>query len=237
GKTEMWYVLEANRGSTLLSGVGDDVTRDSFLKELPTGNIAKLLHSFPVSKGDSVFVAAGTVHAIGEGILLAEIQQNSDITYRLFDWNRVDAQGNTRELHTEKALKVMDFAHAAADSTKVLSYTEQGVTHEVLAACPYFAAERLIAEGTSKFETAGKSFHILQALDMPVGVLAGDSKCVLAYGEAALIPANTGTWSITGGSPLLHYYVPDLQEDIIAPLRRHGHSTEKIYGIGGLHRS
>jgi mannose-6-phosphate isomerase len=214
GKTEMWHVLDADPESTLLSGLCEGVTRESFEAALAKGETAALLHSFPVARGDSVFVAAGDVHAIGAGILLAEIQQNSDITYRLFDWNRVDSNGNPRELHTEKALAVMNFNSGPGERVKPKTYTENGVPHELLAACPYFAAERLLLNEPAEFDTAGKSFHIVQALENAVTVGSENSNCNLSPGEAALIPACTGNWCIEGGSPVLHYYVPDIQDGI-----------------------
>ena len=228
GKTEMWYVLDADPESTLLSGLCEGVTRESFEAALEKGDTATLMHSFPVSKGDSVFVPAGNVHAIGAGILLAEIQQNSDITYRLFDWNRVDSNGNARELHIEKALAVMNFNSGLGERITPLTYTENGVKHELLATCPYFAAERLIFSSHAEFETGGKSFHIVQALNETVTIGSQNSQCNLSPGEAALVPASTGKWYIGSAGSVLHYYVPDIQKDIIALLQQHGHSEEYL---------
>jgi len=228
GKTEMWHVLDANPESTLLSGLCEGVTRESFETALEKGDTEKFMHSFPVSKGDSVFVPAGSVHAIGAGILLAEIQQNSDITYRLFDWNRVDSNGNARELHIEKALAVMNFNSGPGKCIKPLTYIENGVTHELLAACPYFTAERLVFSTHAEFEMKGKSFHIVQSLSKAVTVGSENNKCNLLPGEAALIPASTGKWYIDSTCSVLHYYVPDIQEDIVGALQTHGHNKEYL---------
>ena len=109
GKTEMWYVIEADKGAGLYVGFKDGVTRDQYWNAVESGTIDQLLRFYPVKKGDVFFIPAGTVHAIGKGVLLAEIQQPSDVTYRIFDWNRVDDQGNSRELHVDEAFDAIHF--------------------------------------------------------------------------------------------------------------------------------
>ena len=234
GKTEMWHVLEADPGSVLTSGLEADVTPEGFEKALHTGNVAPLMRSFPVSWGDAVFVPAGAIHAIGGGILLAEIQQNSDITYRLFDWNRVDANGAPRELHIEKALGVMDFAATHGGRAAPLRYTENNVLRETLAACRYFAAERVQIQGRGLFDTRGASFHIALALDAPLSVNSGNWSCSVRRGEAVLIPGEAGPWQVSGQGMFLDYFVPDLEADIVAPLRRHGYADAQIAMLAGL---
>ena len=109
GKTEMWYVIDADEGAGLYVGLKKGVTRNQYWDAVETGTIDQLLNFYPVKKGDLFFIPAGTVHAIGKGVLLAEIQQPSDVTYRIFDWNRVDAQGNSRELHVDEAFDAIHF--------------------------------------------------------------------------------------------------------------------------------
>ncbi len=109
GKTEMWYVIQADEGAGLYVGFKDGVTRDQYWDSVEEGTIDQLLRFYPVKKGDLFFIPAGTVHAIGRGVLLAEIQQPSDVTYRIFDWNRVDANGNSRELHVDEAFDAIHF--------------------------------------------------------------------------------------------------------------------------------
>ncbi len=236
GKTEMWYVIDAEDKSALFSGLCAGVTRDSFKAALNAGDVAPLLRGFSVSAGDGVFVNAGAVHAIGAGKLLAEIQQNSDITYRLFDWKRVDENGVPRTLHIEKAMAVMDFAIDHGGRVAPLRYTEGGVVREVLSACSYFAAERICVRGGAAFEGTGRSFHILMAVDDVVTLVAENSGCVLEQGEAALIPASVNEWRIKGTSNVLDYYVPALELDIIAPLRRHGYSDMQLRMLLGAAR-
>ena len=111
GKTEMWYVIDAEKDAKLISGFNKEITKQEYLQHLENGTLEEILNFEDVEKGDVFFIPAGRVHAICKGILLAEIQQTSDITYRIYDWNRVDADGNSRELHTDLALDVIDFKH------------------------------------------------------------------------------------------------------------------------------
>jgi len=211
GKTEMWYILDADRDSMLLSGLQEGTTPEILETALRAGTADRVMQVFSVTQGDAVFVAAGNVHAIGAGILLAEIQQNSDITYRLYDWNRVDKNGKSRELHIEKGMKVINFDDSQRGLCKPKVMPENGYSREVLASCPFFTAEKLCVEGTVSFNTENKSFHILQASDDNV-FLGADTMCSsLRKGEAALIPASTGTWTIKSESPVLHYYIAERQ--------------------------
>nr|HPK00742.1 class I mannose-6-phosphate isomerase [Candidatus Hydrogenedentota bacterium] len=115
GKTEMWSVLQAEPGSELIYGLKPEVGREAFSNAVANGDIEPLLNRFPVQAGDSVFVSAGTVHAIGAGVVLAEIQQNSDLTYRIHDWGRLDSDGQPRTLHLEKALEAIHFSPTPAE--------------------------------------------------------------------------------------------------------------------------
>lgn len=210
GKTEMWYILDADSDSMLLSGLREGTTPEILETALHAGTADRVMQVFSVNQGDAVFVAAGNVHAIGAGILLAEIQQNSDITYRLYDWNRVDKNGKSRELHIEKAMRVINFGDNQRGLCKPTVIHENGYSREVLATCAYFTAEKLFVEGTVSFNTENKSFHILQASDDNV-FLGADTMCILRKGEAALIPASTGTWTVKSESPVLHYYIAERQ--------------------------
>ena len=126
GKTEMWYVIAAEEGAGLYVGFKDGVTRDQYWDAVESGTIDQLLRFYPVKKGDVFFIPAGTVHAIGRGVLLAEIQQPSDVTYRIFDWNRVDDQGNSRELHVDEAFDAIHFEDDSAKDEKNTTNGEKG---------------------------------------------------------------------------------------------------------------
>lgn len=110
GKTEMWYVIEADKGSELIVGFNQKVDKDTYIKKLEEGRLEEILNNEPVAKGSCFFIPAGRVHAIGKGILLAEIQQTSDVTYRIYDFNRTDDKGTPRELHTELAVDAIDYS-------------------------------------------------------------------------------------------------------------------------------
>lgn len=231
GKTEMWYILDAEQDSRLFVGLCPDVTREAMATAVAQGNADQLMHSFPVKGGDSVFVASGIIHAIGAGILLAEIQQNSDITYRLYDWNRKDAQGNFRQLHVEQALQVINFDAPPKEPGQPLRYEKDGCIHEVLAACSYFATEKLLLHEATTFKN-NNNFHIIHAIENEVHITGDNTTCLLKRGEAALIPANERQWTIKTEKPVLHYFVPNIQEDIVAPLQRQGYSKTQIHALG-----
>ena len=139
GKTEMWYVVHAEKGALINSGFNRPVTRDRYIELLEEGNITEILHYDEVVPGDVFFIPAGRVHAIGEGVMLAEIQQTSDITYRIFDYNRKDVQGKLRELHTDLALDAIDFSYMEEYKTRY--HVEPNVSSEIVS-CEYFKIGR-----------------------------------------------------------------------------------------------
>lgn len=232
GKTEMWHVLDALPGSTLICGLDPTVTREQFLAAVENNTIPSAMCSFPAPAGTTAFVSAGTVHAIGAGILLAEIQQNSDITYRIYDWDRCDAQGQRRELHLEKAAQVTRFGEKHVGPSTPLSHKSGDVDVAVLGACRYFVNELIALEGSATRNTFGRSFHIILTRDTPLTVAAGSEVCVLDPYRAVLIPAGVGAYTLTGTGKVLNYYVPDLQQDVVAPLRAAGYPDGEIARLG-----
>ena len=147
GKTEMWYVISAEENSEIITGFKKDVTREEYLQSLSNGNLKKLLNVEKAKVGDVYYIPAGRVHAIGKGVLLAEIQQTSDITYRIYDWDRVDSNGKPRELHNDLALDVIDFKEVT--NAKWTKPDTVNKTAE-LASCPYFTVTRLTFTDTIK---------------------------------------------------------------------------------------
>lgn len=232
GKTEMWHVLDSQAGSTLICGLDPGVTRESFLEAVRNNTIQSSMELIPASPGTTAFVSAGTVHAIGAGILLAEIQQNSDITYRIYDWDRVDSAGNRRELHLDKAAQVTRFGSVHPGASTPLHHVSAGIEVSVLGACRYFANELLSIEGVCERSTHGRSFHILMPREGEVVVNAGGESCTLAPFRAVLIPAGVIKYTVTGSGKVLNYYVPDLALDIVGPLRAAGHDDEAIRRLG-----
>lgn len=233
GKTEMWHVLDAEPDSTLICGLDPSLTRDGFLAAAAAGTIEQSMRRFPAPPGTTVFVAAGTVHAIGAGILLAEIQQNSDLTYRIHDWNRVDASGTPRTLHLEKAARVTHFGSAFGGPATALDFEGHDGPRTILGACGYFAGERYAVTDQRIRTTAGRSFHLLLVAEGRVAVTAGPDSVDLDRGAAVLVAAGAEKYHLRGAGIVLDYYVPDLASDIVAPLRAAGHSDAAIGALDG----
>ena len=208
GKTEMWVVLHAEPQARLILGVraGADAVR--FRQALGEGRLEPLLHVLPVKTGDHVCVPAGTLHAIMEGLLIAEIQQNSNTTYRVYDWNRVGADGKPRPLHVEKALEVIDFGRVepAVGQPQLLAEA-QGVQRWELCRNRYFVTERVVMAPGASFDGVcdGESLEIW-------GVLAGQATVAglaLAAVRFTLLPAALGAFEVRAITPatLLRTYV------------------------------
>ena len=234
GKTEMWHILGAEGSCEIALGFLSGVTREMLeacLRE--GGDAAGLLRRFKVQGGESLFVRAGMAHAIGRGALLAEIQQNSNITYRLFDYNRTDATGKPRELHLEKGLAVARLGEVSNGWISPLSFHRGDIPRELLSACRYFAAERVQLHGSCNYSDPGRSFHILFCLRGTMKLEGGEDACEVKWGEAVLVPASMPAWRVSGTGAFLDYYVPDLLEDIILPLRREGYTDMEILALGG----
>lgn len=221
GKTEAWYILHAEPGAHLIYGLEHDSDREQFAAALANGELESLLHILPVQTGDVVYVPAGTLHGINEGIMLFEIQQSSDLTYRVYDYNRRDAQGRLRELHLDKALDVITYRRPQQDLIPPLAWAED---HDLLLACPYFALERLLIGAERTFARGQGSFDIWTVVEGSATV-AGES---LQRGESLLIPACMAEYHLAGSptATLLRCYVPDLAGELLPALRRlYPHST------------
>ncbi|MBQ9557675.1 MAG: class I mannose-6-phosphate isomerase [Clostridia bacterium] len=227
GKTEMWYILDAAPGARLIYGFDRDVTREEYADAIKEGRLNELLNFVDARKGDVFFIPAGRVHAICDGLLIAEIQQNSDTTYRLFDWNRVDKNGNPRQLHIEKGVKVSDVASSKGkERTEPLEYAAGGAKISMLAMCRYFAAERVSVSGEARFECGSGSFCIFTVLEGE-GRIAGSAA---KAGDSFIMPAGFGEYAVSGEVTYIRSYVPDLAEER-ARLAAAGFTAEQIEGV------
>ncbi len=234
GKTEMWHVLDAEPGSELICGLDPNAAPSDVRSAAETVSLERLLVRVPAKWGDSVIVPAGTVHAIGGGILLAEIQQSSDLTYRLYDWGRLQADGTPRELHLEKALAAIHLGSPPGGKTKPLSYANGPAQRTVLAACRHFAAELIELEGLPwTRHTGNESFHILLSKTGSFTIHIFGHEHFVGSGRAVLIPGTVPEFLLEGKGSLLDYYVPNLHRDIIEPLLARGHSREDVLQLGG----
>lgn len=187
GKTEMWYVIDAEPDGQLIIGFNKNCTKEAYLKSLEEGNLEDLLQSIKVTKGDVLFIPAGLVHAIGKGVVLAEIQQTSDLTYRIYDYKRVDENGKERDLHTEEALDVIDFS-ASSDPKTV--YTRNINELATLVSCEYFTTNIIrFNEQFNRFYGKVDSFVVYMCMEGSFDILCKDSKTPVTKGETVLIPA------------------------------------------------
>lgn len=207
GKTEMWYVLDAEEGASLIYGFKHRMTADILKNAVETGTLDKHLQKVKVRKGDVYFVPAGTVHGIGKGILIAEIQENSNVTYRIYDYNRVDANGHKRELHFDKAVQVMNMniTPDVNQSPRMVRFFPGG-SRELLCRCKYFETERLQVKKGLSFSVRGESFQILMCLNGygEVQTMDYEQKPLrFCKGETLFLPAGIGRCLIVGDTTVL----------------------------------
>ncbi|MDR0510174.1 MAG: class I mannose-6-phosphate isomerase [Rikenellaceae bacterium] len=209
GKTEMWYVVDCLPGASLYVGFDGRVTREQYLAAVAAGELPSLLRRVEVRPGDTFFIPAGTIHAIGKGILIAEIQQTSDVTYRVDDWGRVDDNGNPRQLHTELAVDAIDF-----EGGQNCIATRQPVRNEAvtLVECPYFTTNVVELDGEMLRDYSRlDSFVIYICLDGSTSIRGVDgSETVVVNGESVLLPAEESEATLTGRSRLLEVYIGSL---------------------------
>jgi mannose-6-phosphate isomerase len=223
GKTEAWHILAAAPNAVLYLGLRTDVSIADFAACCNRGGeTAGLLRQIPAIPGTTLLIPAGTVHALGAGVLVYEVQQPSDLTYRLDDWGRVDAAGRPRELHIELGLSVID-AESRPEMISPVAL-DPGSTRRLLAACRYFALEQLTL-GTGDEETlelaAPESAQVLTCLTGEVVVTANDASISLAAGETMVLPAVLQSALLRAIAPamLLRTWVPDLDAEILRPAR------------------
>lgn len=189
GKTEMWYIMDADRDAELIIGFESDVTKETYVKSLENNTITDLLHYQKVKEGDTFFINTGKIHAIGAGVLLAEIQQTSDVTYRVYDYNRKDKNGELRELHTELALDAIDFEQK--DDFRV-SYSQDKDALNTMVNCPYFKTNFLnLTAGFRQDLSAVLSFIIYLCVDGKATIINDDGEVNVKKGETVLISADT----------------------------------------------
>ncbi len=206
GKTEMWYVLDAKPGATLYMGFNEEVDKAKYMEYLKAGKLEELLAKYEVKAGDTFFIPAGTIHAIGAGTVIAEIQQTSDVTYRVYDFGRVDSQGKTRELHTELALDAIDYD--LRDDLVVTKEPKQNDTVQIQS-CPYFASELVSVDGNLSVNYLSRdSFTIYICLEGEVKINTDQGEETLVRGESVLLPAIIGEVSLSGTAKILSTWIP-----------------------------
>ncbi|AGC68200.1 mannose-6-phosphate isomerase ManA [Thermoclostridium stercorarium subsp. stercorarium DSM 8532] len=230
GKNEMWYILDAKPGAKLVYGLKKGITKSDFEKAVRENRIEDCLNYINVKAGDFINIPAGLIHAIGDGIILAEIQQSSNVTYRVYDYNRRDAHGNLRPLHIEKAMQVINFnAGDIKYPYEGLEYKRSdNVSLKVLVANKHFCVELYKISGNITQETNFRKFHAYICIAGSGEIGYQNERVSIGQGETVLIPACIGEYRIKGKLTLLKTYVPDLDADIYGKLMEMGYKKEEI---------
>jgi len=198
GKTEMWYVVEADKGAKMTCGVEKDITKDELQKAIADNTVEELLNTAPSKKGDVFFVDAGTVHAIGKGNVIAEIQQNSNVTYRLYDYGRKGKDGKPRELHIEKGVKASSCSKCEPRKIPVCSDSTR-----LLGSCEYFAVKEIMLSKATTLCADEKSYHALIVVDGETELATKNYAQKIKAGETVFIPANMGEYTLSGKATIL----------------------------------
>ena len=232
GKTEMWHAVSAEAGARVLIGLKAGTTREDFLKALASRTLESLFEEHAVHVGDTFFIPPGTPHAIGPGMVLCEIQEYSDLTYRVYDYGRVDAHGNPRELHIEKALDVTDFAKATGGARVLKSRNEVSQSKKLLAACRFFSAERCDFSAAADFQSDPARFGVLTVLQGKGQIAWETQQSAYGPGESWLIPATLGSYSLQpdAATSVIHSTVPELRE-LRSELEKKGMAPQEIAGV------
>lgn len=200
GKTEMWYIIKSDTNARIYSGLNREISPEEYEKHIADGDFESLLAVHDSNPGDIFYLPAGRIHAIGAGNLLAEIQESSDITYRIYDYNRKDAFGNTRELHTSLAKDAIDYK--LYDNYKNPPVPEDIADYEIVS-CSHFKTRRLLIDGNMELKTDDDSFTVLMCLKGEVEMIFDGRKQTLKEGHSALIPAALKEMSLSGRATIL----------------------------------
>jgi mannose-6-phosphate isomerase len=220
GKTEMWYVIAAEPGAAVYVGLKPGVTASAFRQALREGRVEQLLEPIPLAAGEAVFVPAGTVHAIGPGLVLCEIQEYSDLTYRIFDYHRLTAEGRPRELHIAQALAVIQFGEQSGGKLEPLRIVRGPVTETYFVACRYFATEKWEFAERIAAVTSAEHFDLLIFLSGSGQIQTSSAAWDYAPAQVWLLPAALGAYHLgpRGPTTLLRSYVPDIARDFVQRL-------------------
>lgn len=207
GKTEMWYIIDAEPDALLYIGFKNpNITREEYIDAVAKGTVADIIEPVKVNAGDAFLIPSGTVHSISGGVTLVEIQQPVDLTYRIFDWNRVDSNGNSRELHTAFAVDAIDFS----SNVNACRRDYKAVVNSAIevASCDYFTCNILKVEGSTERNLSSlDSFVLYYCTDGSVEITTDDGAETLSKGEVLLIPAEANEITLIGSATLLEYYV------------------------------
>jgi mannose-6-phosphate isomerase len=203
GKTEMWYVMQADENARLIVGFKEKSTPEEYLKHINNKTIVDILDTKKVKQGDVFFLETGTVHALGAGIVIAEIQQTSDITYRVYDFDRVDANGNSRELHIDLALEAINYE--TVDAQKYYSKNEN--QSNTIVDCRYFTTNIIPLNGAVKVNKNQISFTVYMCVDGSFELKFNTEIFYYQKGDTVLIPAALTNFELSGSASILEIYI------------------------------
>lgn len=203
GKTEMWYVTQADTDARIIVGFKENSSKEEYLKHLNDKSLVSILDTVKAKPGDVFFLETGTVHAIGAGLVVAEIQQTSDITYRLYDFDRKDAQGNTRELHVDLALDAINYNKV--DTQK--KYEKKVNTSNVVVDCPYFTTNFLPLENKLEVSKSGATFTVYMCIEGSFEIEYDGFKHTYIKGDTVLVPAEINAFILNGNASILEIYI------------------------------
>ncbi|WP_366184740.1 type I phosphomannose isomerase catalytic subunit [Flavobacterium ovatum] len=203
GKTEMWYIMQVDSDARIIVGFKEDSTAKEYVQNLENKTLLSILDTVEVKKGDVFFLETGTVHAIGAGLVVAEIQQTSDITYRLYDFDRVDAEGNTRQLHIDLALDAINYNKV--DTYK--DYTDRVNESNNIVDCKYFTTNSVPLDGEITINKTGESFTVYMCIDGEFEIIANNQKYTFKKGDTVLVPAGLKSYELSGKASLLEIYI------------------------------
>jgi mannose-6-phosphate isomerase len=203
GKTEMWYVMQAEQNARIIVGFKKESSSEEYLQHLRNKTLPSILNEIIVKKGDVFFLETGTIHAIGAGIVIAEIQQTSDITYRVYDWDRVDANGKSRELHIDLALEAINYNLLKAEK----SYNKQENTSNEIVDCLFFKTNYIPLNGKMKFTSKSDTFRVFMCTEGQFELQCDAFKSNYTKGDTLLIPAIMNNYDLEGKASLLEIYI------------------------------
>ncbi len=203
GKTEMWYVVDCEEDASLFFGVNRNISKEEFRKRIEESSLTEVLREVKVHKGDVFFIEAGTLHAIGAGIVICEVQQNSNTTYRVYDYARKDENGKQRELHIEKALEVSKLSMSEISDSQSKEEKIENGSKRLLASCKYFTSERLIINGQVKLFVDERSFVSIVSVAGSGRIIGNDNTAEFLAGDSIFIPAGTGEIVLEGDTVLI----------------------------------
>ena len=203
GKTEMWYVMQADEGAEIIVGFKENSTQEEYLKSLENRKILTILNKIEVKEGEVFFLETGTVHAIGAGLVIAEIQQTSDITYRIFDFDRMDSNGTKRELHVDLALEAINYQKV---ETQKIYFKEPNSSNPVVD-CPFFTTNFIPLTEKMAVEKNGNSFTVYMCVDGAFEISIEKENFRYKKGDTVLIPAALKNYSLSGNASILEIYV------------------------------